>query len=278
MPELLFSLRLWMAGCFLFGAAVGAATRGRPPRNGVAGWLLWMGAAALAGATALLLGAVKGPAALYLATALAFYIAYLPGAAIGAIIAGGSLRGHEGWALGLTPLALIWWAAIAMGPAQPGSPTPRTETGVAGTPGAPDAVPGVTPEQPHTVDAGSAAAKGPADLAETPARVCQQRLAAVAATGDMTFARGKSTINRRMAVALDAAAVAIRDCAVEAIEVVAGGDDEGTGPAGRLLAQRRATAVVLYLRREGLGGRAVRAADRGVNPPIGGGSISFIVR
>lgn len=275
MPELLFSLRFWMAGCFLLGAAAGAATRGRQPRAGVAGWFLWMGAAALAGATALLLGAVKGPAALSLAAALAFYIAYLPGAAVGAIIAGGGLRGHEGWALGLAPLALIWWAAIAAGPAQLAPPTPQTETGVAVSP---DAAPGTTPEHLSTADAGNAAAKGPADLAETPARLCQQRLAAVAAMGDMTFARGKSTINRRMAVALDAAALAIRDCAVDAIEVIAGGDDGGTDPADRLLAQKRATAVVLYLRREGLGGRTVRPVDPGVNAPLGGGSISFIVR
>ena len=276
MPEFLFSLRFWMAGCFLFGAAVGAATRSRPARGGVSPWLSWMGAAGLAGATALLLGAVKGPAAVYLATGLVFCLAYLPGAAVGAIVAGGGLRNHESWAVGLAPLAVICWAAIAAGPAQTRSQTPPAEAGGAGPAEAPGA--GVAPEPPSAAVSGREAAKGETGLAETPEQVCLRRLSAIGGTGEMTFARGKSAISRKMAVALDAAAIAIRDCAVDAIEVVAGGDDGGTDPAGRLLAQKRAAAVVLYLRREGLGGRTVRPGDAGGNGPAGNGSISFVVR
>jgi hypothetical protein len=274
MPEILLSLRYWMAGCFLLGAMTGAFARRPPARGGVSGWLLWTGAAALASVGALWLGAISGPPAYYLLTALAFYAAFLPGAAIGARVGGGDLRAHEGWATGVAPLCLIWLAAIWAGLLQPASETRQgakadaTVTSDAPNPAsaaAPDATPAGPPANPST------------RVVETPTEACQRVLTAAASTPEMTFARGKATISRRMSVALDAIAAAIRDCAVSAIEIAAGADD-GTDVAGRVLAQKRAGAAALYLRREGLGGRTALPADASANAATKAGSLAFIVR
>jgi outer membrane protein OmpA-like peptidoglycan-associated protein len=274
MPEILVSLRFWMAGCFLLGAVTGALSRRTPSRGGVSGWLLWTGAAALAGMTALWLGAVNGPLAFYLLTGLAFYLAFLPGSAIGARMAGGNLRAHEGWALGLAPLCLIWLTAMGAGLLQPASAPPqRADADATITPDAPKPVAAAPPDAAPT----NSAANPPAHGGETAAQACQQALTVAASTREMTFALRKSTISRRMAVALDAAAAAIRDCAAGRIEVAAGADG-GADPESRLLAQKRAEAVVLYLRREGLGGRTVQAADANANAAVKAGSLTFAVQ
>jgi outer membrane protein OmpA-like peptidoglycan-associated protein len=274
MPEILLSLRYWMAGCFLLGAVTGAFVRRTPERGDVSGWLLWTGAAALAGGAALWLGAISGPPSFYLLTALAFYAAFLPGAAVGARVAGGDLRAHEGWATGLAPLCLIWLAAIGAGLLQPAS-TPRQDKNAEAT-AAPDTPNPVAAASPDATQAGPPANPS-TSVAATPTEACQRVLTAAASLREMTFAPGKATISRRMSVALDAIAAAIRDCAIGAIEIAAGGDG-GADPADRTLAQKRAEAVALYLRREGLGGRTVQPADASANAEAKAGSLTFIAR
>jgi len=274
MPEILVSLRFWMAGCFLLGAVTGALSRRTPSRGGVSGWLLWTGAAALAGMTALWLGAVKDQPAFYLLTGLAFYLAFLPGSAVGARVAGGDLRAHEGWALGLAPLCLIWLTAMGAGLLQPVSAPPKLARADASiTPDAPKPVAAASPDAAPA----TGVANPPARAGETAAQACQRALTDAASTREMTFAPRKSTISRRMAVALDNAAAAIRDCAAGRIEVAAGADG-GADPESRLLAQKRAEAIVLYLRREGLGGRTVQAADANANAAVKAGSLAFAVQ
>lgn len=98
----------WLLAALAVGVATGALAR-RRPRTGLARWLVWTGLAFLAGAVACLLGALNGGANLYVESALATYAAFVLGAAIGTLGAGGSLREHENWALGLIPAALVFW-------------------------------------------------------------------------------------------------------------------------------------------------------------------------
>lgn len=111
MMEFLFHIWFWLLAALAVGVATGALLRRRPARPGPARWLFWTGLAFLAGALACALGALNGGADLYLESALATYAAFVIGATIGALGAGGSLREHEGWALGLIPAALVWWGA-----------------------------------------------------------------------------------------------------------------------------------------------------------------------
>ena len=110
MLDYLFHIWFWLLAALAVGVAAGALLR-RPSRRGVARWLFWTGLAFLAGGLACALGALNGGAGVYVESALATYAAFVIGAAIGTLAAGGSLREHEGWALGLVPAALIWWGA-----------------------------------------------------------------------------------------------------------------------------------------------------------------------
>lgn len=111
MLDFLFHIWFWLLAALAIGLAVGALFRRRPAQGGVARWLFWTGLAFLAGGFASALGALNGATDLYVLNALATYAAFLLGAVIGTLGAGGSLRAHEGWAAGLIPAALIFWGA-----------------------------------------------------------------------------------------------------------------------------------------------------------------------
>ena len=111
MVDYLVYLWAWLFVCFAIGAASGALTRRAPAKGGVARWLIWTGLAFAAGALVAGLGALRGGAGMSLESALAAYAVFLSGAAVGTFATRGSLKAHEGWALGLIPAGLVWWGA-----------------------------------------------------------------------------------------------------------------------------------------------------------------------
>jgi outer membrane protein OmpA-like peptidoglycan-associated protein len=111
MFDVVVSLWVWLLGALAVGALTGYLVQ-RPPRErGIAAWLLWAGLAFGAGLLAAFLGVFTGWAGLRLESALVVFAAFIAGSAAGALARGGSLREHEGWALGLIPAGLIWWGA-----------------------------------------------------------------------------------------------------------------------------------------------------------------------
>ena len=260
MSEFLFHLRFWLIAALVVGVVTGAIMHGWSERLRHSRWLGWTGIAALAGLLALALGAVQEPPALYLGAAIAAYIAYLLGAAFGAMVAGGDLRAHDGWALGLLPVALLWWGAAAtsipdyqkLRSAQTrveAQPTPET---------APAGAPGNSPVSAPTAPA-----------TEDPFVACQRALDAAAAAGPLTFQPGRAGVHKVFALALDAAVSVIRDCPAGVLTVTAQGD--APGKVGKALGRRRAEAVIRYLSREGVGDRRLIAAEPGseTNPAPG---------
>jgi hypothetical protein len=193
MSEFLFHLRFWLIAALVVGVVTGAIMHGWSERLRHSRWLGWTGIAALAGLLALALGAVQEPPALYLGAAIAAYIAYLLGAAFGAMVAGGDLRAHDGWALGLLPVALLWWGAAAtsipdyqkLRPAQTRVETP--ETAPAGSPAAP--IPAT--EDPFV------ACQRALDAAVSVIRDCPAGALTVTAQGDAPGKAGKALGRRR---------------------------------------------------------------------------------
>lgn len=118
MLDFLSHLWFWLLACFVVGVGAGLLTRRAPKEGAVARWLIWSGLAFAAGVIVAALGVLTGGASLFLESALGAFAAFLLGAAGGTLAAGGSLREHEGWALGLIPAGLIWWGATLF--AQPG--------------------------------------------------------------------------------------------------------------------------------------------------------------
>jgi outer membrane protein OmpA-like peptidoglycan-associated protein len=115
MLDILLRLWPWILGCFAVGGATGYLV-GRPaPKRGVAAWLVWAGLAFLAAIAAALIGLFAGRAGVSLETAVAAFAAFLGGSAGGTLARGGSLREHEGWAVGLVPAGLLWFGANHIG-------------------------------------------------------------------------------------------------------------------------------------------------------------------
>ncbi|MEF3368102.1 hypothetical protein V3H18_16325, partial [Methylocystis sp. 9N] len=116
MLDYLIHLKFWLLACFLIGVVTGAVTR-RAASAAVSRWLVWSGLAFFVGVLVAALGALPGETGLFLESALAVYAIFLSGAACGAMLSGGSLKWHEGWALGLIPAGLVLLGAALI--AQP---------------------------------------------------------------------------------------------------------------------------------------------------------------
>lgn len=116
MADYLLHLWPWLLACFAIGAAAGSLTH-RAPYGRVSRWLVWALLAFIVGLCAAALGALRGAAGAALECALAAFAVFLVGAASAALAAWRSWRWHEGWALGLVPVALVWLGAIWFGAA-----------------------------------------------------------------------------------------------------------------------------------------------------------------
>jgi outer membrane protein OmpA-like peptidoglycan-associated protein len=104
----------WWLSAFAVGVATALSIGGRPERGWVADWLVWFVLACLVGAPVAYLQLLAGRPGFWLETALTLFGAFLVGCGLGALLAGRSLREHEGWAVGLIPLALIWLGVDAL--------------------------------------------------------------------------------------------------------------------------------------------------------------------
>ena len=106
---------LWLLPIFIAGTATAILTRQAEAKGKVAPWLIWCGLAFAAGALTALLNVLLGRAGVWLETALASFAVYMLGAGAGAILRKGDLAEHKGWALGLIPAALLWFAGNVFG-------------------------------------------------------------------------------------------------------------------------------------------------------------------
>jgi outer membrane protein OmpA-like peptidoglycan-associated protein len=105
----------WLLPIFIAGIATAILTRQAEAKGKVAPWLIWCGLAFAAGALTALLDVLLGRAGVWLETALASFAVYMLGAGAGALLRKGDLAEHKGWALGLIPAALLWFAGNVFG-------------------------------------------------------------------------------------------------------------------------------------------------------------------
>ncbi|WP_330083396.1 OmpA family protein [Methylocystis iwaonis] len=285
----------WLAACFGVGAAMGALAPGKTRGKKPARWLIWLGLASIAGAAAIALGAVQGAISHHLEAALACFVSFMIGAGAAALIFQRTLAGHEAWALGLIPAALLWWgaseftepayeaelqkrvAALAQtAGVDPSGMAPREVTAPPAVAAnkEPNVVAPVPEASPTLVNAPAPASQPPAELDRA---ACQRALDAVQVSDPVAFREARATVNRRTALALDKAAEVIRQCPEATIEVRGHGDG---GAEDDLLSRRRALAAVHYLRLEGVSGHKLVAigccekAGEGRRPV----AIEYIVR
>ena len=106
---------LWLLPIFIAGTATAILTRQAEAKGKVAPWLVWCGLAFAAGALTALLNVLLGRAGVWLETGLASFAVDMLGAGAGAILRKGDLAEHKGWALGLIPAALLWFAGNLFG-------------------------------------------------------------------------------------------------------------------------------------------------------------------
>lgn len=121
--------------------------------------------------------------------------------------------------------------------------------------------PAMTPERARAVLAAL-----PTGLLERAA--CQAALDAITTLAPARFREAGVAIHRDTAEALDHAAALIRRCASATIEVTGRADNVGDAASNLTLSQRRAEAVVYYLRREGVGDHPLRAVGVGAAAPL----------
>jgi outer membrane protein OmpA-like peptidoglycan-associated protein len=105
----------WLLAIFVAGIATAILTRQAEAKGKVAPWLIWCGLAFAVGVLTALLNVLLGRAGLWLETALASFAVYMIGASAGALSRKGDLAEHKGWALGLIPAALLWFAGNVFG-------------------------------------------------------------------------------------------------------------------------------------------------------------------
>ncbi len=250
MWDLLYYLRFWLVACFIIGALTGSFAYFSPRQKPIARWVGWTGLAAIAGAIALALEALQGPAALSLTSALLFYGVFLCGATLGALIKFGNLSAHESWAVGLAPLVVIW--LIAANWALPNySVLPNTGNRTSSAAQTNPITSPMTNQSGASENTPSALAV-PADREETQGRTCQQRIQAEVDLKNIVFHKQSVRINRHMRPLLDKVAGVIRRCANTVIKVYAYADSLTSTEINRLLAERRTQAVIDYLIRAGV--------------------------
>lgn len=104
----------WWLSALAVGVATALTVARRPEQRRLAGWLVWLGLAFAAGLPVAYLHLLSGRPGFWLETGLALFAGFIIGAAFGSLIGGRSLRDHEAWAIGLIPLALVWWGADAL--------------------------------------------------------------------------------------------------------------------------------------------------------------------
>lgn len=100
----------WLLAIFIAGIATALLTRQAEQPGKIAPWLIWCGLAFLVGALMALLNVFLGRAGVWLETALASFAVFMLGAGAGSLTRKGDLSEHKGWALGLVPAALLWFA------------------------------------------------------------------------------------------------------------------------------------------------------------------------
>ena len=245
----------------MIGALTGSFAYFGPRQKRIARWLGWTGLAAIAGALALALEALQGPAAFNLTSALLFYGLFLCGATLGALIKFGDLSAHESWAAGLAPLVLIWliatnWTApsysILQNTENSASPGAHTE---------------MTSRSSASENTPSALADS-ADRREARESECQQRIQTEVDTNIIVFHKQSVRINRHMRPILDKITSVIRRCSNTQIKVYAYADSLSLTERNRLLAERRTQAVIDYLIRAGVSATALETYDsKNINFP-----------
>lgn len=105
---------VWLLAAFAIGVATALLLRESEAKGKISGWLIWASLAFLAGLAVALLNVLLGQNGVWLETALATFAVFLAGAGLTAVVRGGSLLEHKGWALGLIPAALVWIGANAV--------------------------------------------------------------------------------------------------------------------------------------------------------------------
>lgn len=100
----------WGLAALAIGLFTAVCVRRRPERGGVARWLVWFGLAVLVGLPVAFLQLLAGRSGLWLETGLGLLATFIVGAALGSLLVHRGLRKHESWAIGLLPLAALWWA------------------------------------------------------------------------------------------------------------------------------------------------------------------------
>jgi OmpA-OmpF porin, OOP family len=278
MPDVLAPLWPWLFAALGVGAATGGFA-GKGARRAPARWLILFVGAAVMAIFAIAIGAVDGVLARVAAIGAASFVAFLVGAASVAA-ARGALGGHERWALGLIPVAAIWWGAAHFAPPAEAPRAANPPPAQVAAPEPPKPAPERNADQTGAIPAPAAPSTDPAALlAALPAgaldaAACQRALDAVAAAEPVVFNPTHATIHRRAALALDKAVEVIRRCPEATIEVR--GYDDGSG-ANETLALRRARAAERYLRDEGIGGRKI-AVSAARAPRSGEGVIGYALR
>ena len=118
MPYALSHFATWLGLIFAIGALTGLLTRqSESPtamplwRREVSPWLLWSLVIFAVGLLAALLNAPQGRAGLWLETGLGSFVSFFIGACVGTLGRSGNFREHKGWAFGLLPATVAWFAA-----------------------------------------------------------------------------------------------------------------------------------------------------------------------
>jgi outer membrane protein OmpA-like peptidoglycan-associated protein len=107
-----------------------------------------------------------------------------------------------------------------------------------------------------------------APLREAAAEACRAVLNAEASTGRIYFANGSFNIAPVSQTALKKIAKVAKDCGAVVIEIDGHTDNTGSPAANKKLSERRAKAVVKFLRAAGVDAGKLKAAGFGQDRPI----------